>query len=563
MPFKPVDEKTVGLYSENALIQAAYVISEKGALIVNQLIEYSVYPKSDDHVKPLYIAEENKLQELCKEHLTIAALSESDVLVRRLRLKLVRDKDIEEAFLFQAEPQLPYPIDTAILDKIIVEKGEGSSLIVFLATKKDYVQKLLNFWKEHTIDPEMVSAEPIALNALLNAASTTPQALQHVVHVGQFATLSLLIKEGKLLASHSIQMGWDALYAGQALDKNSLMHFTEDLDLLNIDAFPNMKKALDELLQMILWNYLSLIKETKVKENPALYVLGEGANILHLSSLISTTLGIKRESLSDFSGTCKENKLNRFAIPIGLALSAQPNDNLSQALSVNFRRQEHAYSTPWRRFKKPLMIYGALALGVACSLYFFGAAYLQNKEDELKSQFLTLLSFTQKPYDVFETQYEQKFPYEKKSDGIIQASELDATDISQRIDFLESGIKSMPDSFPLLPNIPRVSDVLVWISTHPKLICKDNSVPLDCLPFTIDIFNYSLVKRPEINKKSEKYQVKIDLEFSTSSPRLAREFHDALITPNDFVDPKGEIKWTATKGKYRTSFYLKDKTTYP
>jgi len=36
-----------------------------------------------------------------------------------------------------------------------------------------------------------------------------------------------------------------------------------------------------------------------------------------------------------------------------------------------------------------------------------------------------------------------------------------------------------------------------------------------------------------------------------------------LITSNDFVDPKGEIKWTATKGKYRTSFYLKDKTIYP
>ena len=185
------------------------------------------------------------------------------------------------------------------------------------------------------------------------------------------------------------------------------------------------------------------------------------------------------------------------------------------------------------------------------------------KEDQLKSKFLELLSFTQKPYDVFEALYEQKYPFAKRGDTIVPIANLDAEGISNRVDFLETSIKSMPESFPLLPNIPRVSDVLVWLSTHPKLVCAENSGPGDCLPFTIDVFNYSLVKRPEINKKSEKYQVKIDLEFSTSSPRLAREFHDALITSNDFVDPKGEIKWTATKGKYRTSFYLKDKTIYP
>ena len=60
----------------------------------------------------------------------------------------------------------------------------------------------------------------------------------------------------------------------------------------------------------------------------------------------------------------------------------------------------------------------------------------------------------------------------------------------------------------------------------------------------------------------KKYQVKVDLEFSTSSPRIAREFHDSLIAPNDLIDPKGEVKWSSNRGKYRTSFYLKDKTQY-
>jgi type IV pilus assembly protein PilM len=36
-----------------------------------------------------------------------------------------------------------------------------------------------------------------------------------------------------------------------------------------------------------------------------------------------------------------------------------------------------------------------------------------------------------------------------------------------------------------------------------------------------------------------------------------------LIAPNELVDPKGEVKWNANKGKYRASFFLKDKTAYP
>ena len=57
--------------------------------------------------------------------------------------------------------------------------------------------------------------------------------------------------------------------------------------------------------------------------------------------------------------------------------------------------------------------------------------------------------------------------------------------------------------------------------------------------------------------------MKVELEFSTATPKLAREFHDALIAPNQIVDPKGEVKWSSNRGKYRTSFFLKDKTLYP
>ena len=136
-------------------------------------------------------------------------------------------------------------------------------------------------------------------------------------------------------------------------------------------------------------------------------------------------------------------------------------------------------------------------------------------------------------------------------------------DLQQRMRYLDKELQSSPDTFPLLPNVPRVSDVLAWLSTHPVLSGKNSPGAPVSPPIQIESFNYTMIKRPEQTKKQEKYQVKVEFEFTTSTPKQAREFHDALIAPNDFVDPKGEIKWSSNRGKYRTSFFLKDKTTYP
>jgi type IV pilus assembly protein PilM len=215
-----------------------------------------------------------------------------------------------------------------------------------------------------------------------------------------------------------------------------------------------------------------------------------------------------------------------------------------------------------------------------------------------------MLAKVQKPYQTFEAEYEKKHPGDvagrKKGDELLDPKYLTQEDLNYRLDALDKEIRAMPDIFPLQPNTPRVSDVLAWLSTHPQVVCKGDQLSFNgakqlpqiiaqaappkpknapqieeteeatpeeeemgCQPLQIDNFNYSMVKRPDLNKKGEKYQVKIEIEFTSPSPKQAREFHNALIAPNDFVDPKSEVKWSSTRGKYSTTFYLKDKTYYP
>lgn len=565
MPYKPIDEKTVGLALEGGMLKAAFVVAEKGQFTISRLLETPVPLLNDDPEKPPQVYPEAiELKSLADRYLTISALPASDVLVRRMRLKLTKEKDIDEAFAFQAEPLLPYPIDQAVLDKFTIEKQDGTTLLGFLAAKKESVSKHLAQYEAFQIDPEVVSTETIAL-AYFSAVFSNPAEMQFVVHIGRKSSLCALLRMGKLAASHVVAAGWEELLESFKQDRAPTELKAADLFAIDLSAIdPFLKKHLNvacaALLQKIQWTYMAATKELKPSEAPSLVVVGEGANLLGMPEKLAAALALPLSPVKESYSKTPETEVKSFAIPIGLALSAQP----KLGPTINFRRDELAFASPWKRFKKPISLYIALCAVLAAALYFFGISYLTYREDGLKDRYLSLLSLAQKPYDKFESQYETKYPSPQYSENPLSINELNAGELQQRLEFLEKEIRAMPDTFPLFPNTPRVSDLLAWLSVHPVLTCGENDKEgEECPTFTIETLNYTLVKRPELNKKNEKYQVKVDMEFSTSSPRLAREFHDALITPNDLIDPKGEVKWNATKGKYRTSFFLKDKTFYP
>ncbi len=252
--------------------------------------------------------------------------------------------------------------------------------------------------------------------------------------------------------------------------------------------------------------------------------------------------------------------LQKFAVPLGLALNTLPNQNGL----INFRQQELVFPNPWKHLKQPLGIYFLLGICLAISFYLFGQSYLKYHEDEIKKDYVALLAGMNKPYSAFENEYLLKFPDESNEYGeIAEIKTLSQNDINNRLDFLYKELQASPDMFPLFPNVPRVSDVLAWLSNHPNVVEKDPVSDVKNPLIQLESFSYNMLKRPDQGKKQEKYQVKVEFEFNTATPKLAREFHDALIAPNEIVDAKGEIKWSSNRGKYKTSFFLKDKTSYP
>lgn len=509
---------------------------------------FTVHPENDN-VKQLYI----------HHPIMTTGLGGKEVLVRPLHLPLTKDKDIQEALVFQAEPLLPYPAEQALLDYQVVSKTAEGTELTLLAARKEAVQAHLEPWQALHIEPEKISCVSSALCEFgVTYLPETKTCL--ILHLQRQEMTCVLIKDDKLWASFAQSEGLNLILDAQA--QEGLTAFPQnEMEWQEIEQQKNtpLTTALKRLQKEVAKMGYSLAKECKSDSIEGIVVTGEAAEWDGFSQILIKNLNFPLLTCS-VTTNYSSRELLSYAVPIGLALSSLP----GRSHCIDFRQQEWAYPHPWRRLKVPMLLYFASVLLLTFSFYFFGQQYLNNYENQLKQHYIELLASMSKSHEDFETAFVTKNSkaHELFNGEIPKIEQLSREELAQRMAFLQKELQNTPDSFPLFANTPRVSDVLAWLTDHPAAFMIDeqgNRQP----KLQIENFNYTMLKRPQQSKKQEKYQVKVELEFSSPTPKWAREFHDALIAPNDWIDPKGEVKWSSNRGKYKTSFFLKDKTVYP
>jgi type IV pilus assembly protein PilM len=509
---------------------------------------FTLHP-GKDNVKPLYM-----------HHPVITTgLEGKEVLVRPLHLPLTKTKDIEESLAFQAEPLLPYAADQAFLAYQIVSKMADSTDLTLLAVRKEAIQAHLEPWQALQIEPEKIACVSSAL-CEFGAAYLTSVKTCLILHLQRQETTCVLIKDGKLWTSFAQPEGLNLLLTAQADEGLACLPQHEgEWQALEQKKESSLAEAFKRLQKEVTKMSYALAKECKSGTIEGIAVTGEAAEWQGLSQALTQQLSLPLLACQPPAGYSSQDLLS-YAVPIGLAIGSLPD----RTHCIDFRQQEWIYPHPWHRLRAPVVTYFVAILLLSCTFYFFGQQYLYNRENQLKQNYIDLLSGMNKSHEGFELAFAAKNPgaHEPFNGEIPKVEQIHQEDLMMRLAFLQKELQATPDSFPLFANIPRVSDILAWLSQHPAVIFTDEEGKRQA-KLQIENFSYTMMKRPQQGKKQEKYQVKVELEFSSPTPKWAREFHDALIAPNDWVDPKGEVKWNTNRGKYKTSFFLKDKTAYP
>jgi len=571
MTDKPNSLQTLGLELNNQTMRAAQLNLRKGKPFLERLYELTIditTPPSAEAINQMTMTPEGQaLQAAMQKDLVVTCLNPSEVLVRHLEVKLKKETDIDSVLAFQSEPLLPYPVENAIVDRIKQGDTQDGTLLSVFAARKDHVQQHLELWHSLQVEPEVISCAPAALAAFANKF-TQIENPQFVLHIGHTYILCALVKGNKLLAAQASMQGTGNLI--QAIDQDKISSTaarSADLRSMNFseiskEDYPTLAGALENMRLEVIRTLYALSKLTKGQEVSQILLTGEGAALNNLASVLCQSMNkplVVPATDPNFNLTVPD--LQKYAVPIGAALTGLPGCKEQ----INFRQGELAYPNPWRRYKQPVGIYLGLCLAAAIAFYFMGNSYVKYRDDQLRQEYSELLLSLHKPYTDAEKEYDAKATGKKVSElkEVPEIKSLSEEDIVNRLRFLQKDLQASPYYYPLLPNVPTISDVLAWLSTNPNVVSKDPKTGALKPLLQIESFNYTLVKRPDMTRKQEKYQVKIEIEFSSPTPKIAREFHDALIAPNSMVDPKGEVKWSTNRGLYRASFFLKDRTVYP
>ncbi len=215
-----------------------------------------------------------------------------------------------------------------------------------------------------------------------------------------------------------------------------------------------------------------------------------------------------------------QEKWGRFGLAIGLALAG-----MKEAPSFSDKAPDPIELV--RRWKKPLFMTAALLLALLASLAFFGSLYLEEKEKMLLAK---------------------ASPIFKMMDS---CQEINRGELSQKLGKLEEQLEKEKSTFTLLPLVPKSSDLLAWLAR------TGDSHEVN---FSIEELRYKMVSSPSLAHKNERYLVKVEIVLTAPDPYAAQEL---FLEKNPLRDAGKECEWKRLDaGRYRATFYLKDKTRY-
>ena len=152
------------------------------------------------------------------------AVSGQSVFTRFVKLPPLDNDNIEQLITFEAQQQLPFPIDTVVWDYELLEGGSGEKEVALVAIKADALDEINSCVTSSGMTTAEIDVAPMALyNAFRNAyADVTEPVL--LIDVGA-KTSNLLYMEGKRFFTRSIPVGGASLTT--AIAKEYGINFAE------------------------------------------------------------------------------------------------------------------------------------------------------------------------------------------------------------------------------------------------------------------------------------------------------------------------------------------------
>ncbi len=260
------------------------------------------------------------------------------VYIRYVKLPPVDTTRVAQIVNYEAQQQIPLPLEEVIWDYQILKKKAMDINVVLVATKSELIKKRLEDVAAFRMEPEIVDYSPLASYNCLKFNQELPEeATSVLLDIGAKSTEMSIEREGNLCWTGSIPMGGHDLT--QAIQRSFGLSFAEAeklkreevIDLGNEEkkftqaVTPLLSRLVSDIERSLAFFQAELGEATKATINQVL-LSGGGAKLANLDKFLGRELGIEVRKVSPLRNIHLSNGFPlpgqeaSFAVAIGLAL---------------------------------------------------------------------------------------------------------------------------------------------------------------------------------------------------------------------------------------------------
>jgi type IV pilus assembly protein PilM len=179
-----------------------------------------------------------------KSRRVVFSVSGQSVFTRFVRLPPVDESKVSQIIQYEAQQNVPFPIDEVVWDYQLIGNGaEGQLDVVLLAIKSNIIEELHEGVEAAGLSAEMVDVAPMALYNAVRYNYGDPEGCTVVLDIGARTTNLLFLEKGKIFA-RSIPIAGNAITQSIAAEFN--IPFAEAERLKKSSGFVALGGAYEE-----------------------------------------------------------------------------------------------------------------------------------------------------------------------------------------------------------------------------------------------------------------------------------------------------------------------------
>jgi type IV pilus assembly protein PilM len=285
-----------------------------------------------------------------KANYIITAVPSNELLIRNIEMPKLEEKEVKESLKWEADEQLPYPVENAAIDYLKIGEDEEAVEYLISAVKKNIIDNYLAPFERNNLKVDVVNVQPMALVSILEYQEEIEGNVA-IIDIGTTASQVTIANKNNIILSRTIDTGGqhftqtlmeiegedfsdaEEKKMEHGLDAEDADKGNESLEAFQLDSAIGEDKRLDTLAESLAseitrsFNYFNI--KRRGEEISKVFITGGGARLKGLKEFISKELGRELEVLDTFKNTSYKSKNedyceecnNEFAVAVGLGIS--------------------------------------------------------------------------------------------------------------------------------------------------------------------------------------------------------------------------------------------------